>query len=349
MPSAAFGAPPNFGFSALNSLTAADFDDDGKLDIAVELGALATPPSATQFTTVVLSGQGNGAFSKAQESFGLLNAAAADINRDGIPDLVGYSYENGFFVRLGNGDGTFQPDVLIGPEHAGIFNVTDLNRDGTPDIAVVGTTGITSFLNLSAPEPALTVVSAASFAAGPLAPNSFAAAFGEQLSPASSAAFTVVIVRDSTGVTRTAQIYYASPGQVNFLIPAATAPGPATVTVGQVPFGKTFSATVQIVPLAPAIFSGASLQLDSYLVLFGTGFDAAHGSQHHRDDSGNRSGGDLRRCTAHPPRPRSDQSADSAIAHRNRIGNGRHIRCRSNRKADYGNDPVRRRDARTPA
>ncbi len=138
----------------------------------------------------------------------------------------------------------------------------------------MGTTGITSFLNLSAPEPALTVVSAASFAAGPLASNAFAAAFGEHLSPASSSAFTAVAVRDSAGVARTAQIYYASPGQINFLIPAGTAPGAATVTVGQVPFGKTFSATVQIAPLAPAIFS-VSLQLGSYLVLFGTGFDAA--------------------------------------------------------------------------
>jgi len=57
------------------------------------------------------------------------------------------------------------------------------------------------------------VVSAASHQGGVLAPESIASAFGAGLG-------SQVTVTDSGRVTRSATVFYASPEQVNFLIPA---------------------------------------------------------------------------------------------------------------------------------
>jgi uncharacterized protein (TIGR03437 family) len=57
-------------------------------------------------------------------------------------------------------------------------------------------------------------------------------------------------VTDSAKVARTAPLIYVSPSQVNFLVPAGTAAGPATVTLG----GAT-GGTVQVAPVAPGLFA----------------------------------------------------------------------------------------------
>jgi uncharacterized protein (TIGR03437 family) len=182
--------------------------------------------------------------------------------------------------------------------------------------------GVATFLNLLQPFPPLTVVSAASFALGPLAANTVASGFGRNLATTTAAAVapalptnlagTTVIVQDSSGVSRLAQLYFVSPGQVNFLVPSATARGNATITVTSGD-GKSVSTAASIVEFAPALFtvgtaciagayvvrvapdnvqaiqpvfaeqSGqivpAPIDLTSpgqvYLILFGTGFDAA--------------------------------------------------------------------------
>ncbi len=84
---------------------------------------------------------------------------------------------------------------------------------------------------------------------------------------------TTVEVQDSAGTTRGAQIYYASSTQINFVIPAGTAPGPALVTVSEGLFAAHGPASVTIAPIAPALFT--AVQENAYLVLYGTGFDAA--------------------------------------------------------------------------
>jgi len=69
---------------------------------------------------------------------------AGDFNHDGKPDFVtmGGSSETSLFLRLGNGDGTFQPPIEIGA--AGNSLITDmavahLNDDGKLDLIVVST------------------------------------------------------------------------------------------------------------------------------------------------------------------------------------------------------------------
>jgi len=62
----------------------------------------------------------------------------ADVNGDGKPDLVFADSFSGAGVMLGNGDGTFQPEVRFasgGQEVSGVA-VADLNNDGKLDIVV---------------------------------------------------------------------------------------------------------------------------------------------------------------------------------------------------------------------
>jgi uncharacterized protein (TIGR03437 family) len=107
-------------------------------------------------------------------------------------------------------------------------------------------------------------VSTASYALnGPLAPNSMASAFGQGLtdSQASSApplpttlANVAVSVKDSAGTGRQAAMYYAGPTQINYVVPAGTALGAATVTVSK--SGQTVATgTIQVAAVAPGLFA----------------------------------------------------------------------------------------------
>jgi len=112
--------------------------------------------------------------------------------------------------------------------------------------------------------PTLTNVSAASFRAGALAPDSLVTANGPNLAtttevPQSTPLPTVlggtrVTVIDSAGVSRDAALVYVSPTQVNYLMPPGVATGPATVriTAGD---GSSISGTVLIEPVAPGLFA----------------------------------------------------------------------------------------------
>ncbi|MCX6626111.1 MAG: hypothetical protein NTW28_00580, partial [Candidatus Solibacter sp.] len=111
--------------------------------------------------------------------------------------------------------------------------------------------------------PALAMVSAASFLPGQLAAGSIAAAFGTRLStdtqtPPAGQLFlaspgTAVAIQDSAGARWAASLYSVSPGQVNFLVPAAAAPGIATVTA-TAKDGATTSAQLQIAAVSPGVF-----------------------------------------------------------------------------------------------
>ncbi len=117
----------------------------------------------------------------------------------------------------------------------------------------------------STPLGQFTGISAASFAqTGPLAPSGIVAGFGSGLSANTMAATSVplptqldgteVRVRDAGGRERSAGLFFVAPSQINYLIPAGTAAGNATVTVRR-SGGDVAHGTVTIEPVAPGLFS----------------------------------------------------------------------------------------------
>ena len=111
----------------------ADFNGDGKLDIAVvdNIGLVS-----------ILLGNGDGTFqTRTDYSVGASpwgSLAIGDFNEDGHLDIaVANSGSNSVSVLLGNGDGTFQPQI---PANTGSFPqgvvAGDFNREGRLDLAV---------------------------------------------------------------------------------------------------------------------------------------------------------------------------------------------------------------------
>lgn len=106
-------------------------------------------------------------------------------------------------------------------------------------------------------------VSAASFAPA-VAPDSIASVFGIGIAGSTNAAATqplpvtldgvTVKIKDSAGVERSAPLFFISPNQINFLVPAATSLGAAQVTVEL--NGNTLSAgAVNVTAVAPGSFT----------------------------------------------------------------------------------------------
>jgi uncharacterized protein (TIGR03437 family) len=110
----------------------------------------------------------------------------------------------------------------------------DRNRDYGKDLT------LTTPLD-TASVAAVAATSAASFGAGSLAPEAIGALFGTGMASSTVAAEMIplpttlggatVQVVDSAGMTRTAGLFYASPTQINFHVPAGTASGTATINV----------------------------------------------------------------------------------------------------------------------
>jgi len=124
-----FGAPTTLPTAAAQSVTMADFNGDGKMDIAAATGSTVT---------IMLAGAGGtfGAPSTYTSNGDSTYLAVGDFNGDGKLDLAsGNGIEETVTIMLGNGAGGFQAGasypLSLGPEW---LVVTDFNNDGVPDI-----------------------------------------------------------------------------------------------------------------------------------------------------------------------------------------------------------------------
>jgi hypothetical protein len=118
---------------------AADFNRDGKLDLAISAGG---PPSGPGPVTIML-GNGDGTFTPGQSITvntasgpGVAAAIAlADFNGDHLPDIaISDGFAGYTWIYLGNGDGTF---TLADTQQYGGNSVVagDFNADGQQDVA----------------------------------------------------------------------------------------------------------------------------------------------------------------------------------------------------------------------
>jgi FG-GAP-like repeat/FG-GAP repeat len=135
-----------------DSVAVADINNDGKLDVLVA-NQCADAKCAKEGTIGVLLGNGDGTFQAVVNypsgGYWTLSVAVADVNGDGIPDLVAANdcatvcenntgYPGSVGVLLGKGNGTFSPGVSFGSGGYGTRSavVADLNGDGNPDVVV---------------------------------------------------------------------------------------------------------------------------------------------------------------------------------------------------------------------
>jgi len=126
-------APPNTIPipGTVNSLVAADFNNDAKPDLAAGAETVGT-------SIMVLLGDGSGGFAL-QPTLSLASSvksvSACDLDRDGKRDLIATrTLADTLSVLLGHGDGTFEPPADLGVNSRPVFvHVYDLNRDSFCD------------------------------------------------------------------------------------------------------------------------------------------------------------------------------------------------------------------------
>lgn len=121
----------------------ADLDDDGDLDAIVD--------ADNAWVTILLYDEATGYDASTAQTFQFtsIQPIAADVNADGVLDLVGAQFsERALAVAFGNGDGTFGPiaEYPTLEEPAGTV-AFDPDADGDLDIAMVTNEGVEVAVN----------------------------------------------------------------------------------------------------------------------------------------------------------------------------------------------------------
>ncbi len=119
------------------SMAIADLNGDGFPDVLI--------PDTDRGSPVLLLGRGDGTLAAPSvygSNNGFTSLASGDFNHDGKLDLImtgSNSTTSSLSLLLGNGNGQFQPPVNVpAPGPTSMVAVGDFNRDGFPDLAVLG-------------------------------------------------------------------------------------------------------------------------------------------------------------------------------------------------------------------
>jgi len=250
----AFRTPTKVFSGTAPALATGDLNGDGRPD-------LVATSNVNGGTAVVnwLEGNGDGTFhapvaiatSVDQDDAALIQ----DFNGDGHADIVLAHPNTDVTFLAGNGDGTFSAEThLLASGQPAFLAAADLNDDGKPDLVVGGLT-ITVLLNNGI--AAANTVNSASFAPA-VAVGSIATVYGTDLATGVAANNTTVTLQDSTGASQACTLFYVSPKQVNFLIPASAAAGTATLTV-ESGDGTISQGAVALTATAPGIYAANGL------------------------------------------------------------------------------------------
>jgi uncharacterized protein (TIGR03437 family) len=249
-----FQAPVSVFTGSFPAVGIGDINGDGKPD-------LVATSNVNGGTAVVnwLPGTGNGNFlapiaiatSPDQDDAVLVQ----DFNGDGHADIVLAHPNTDVTFFAGNGDGTFSAEThLLAGEQPAFLASADLNGDGKPDL-VVG--GYTVDVLLNKGTPLVHTLNSASFTSA-VAVGSIATVYGTDLATGPAATTTTVTLDDSSGFAQQCTLFYVSPGQVNFLIPASAAAGAAALTV-QSGDGTISQGILTLTTTAPGIYAANGL------------------------------------------------------------------------------------------
>ncbi len=259
-----FGRPTKFdaGVSPTH-LAIGDFNKDGRIDIAM-------PNAAANRVNILLANRVGGLGKPIEVSIGTgvpAGVAVGDVNWDCQTDLVVTTKSGSAVVLLGKGDGSFNlaSSPGVGVESSAAV-IADLNGDAKLDLAIANTNpgNVSVLLNDCLASTNLAVVSSASFSQFRQAPESIVSAFGTGLADRTEVATTLplpttlagatVKIKGIAGPERSAQLFFASPTQINLLIPKEIPGGLATVTITK-GGGTVAQGAVQIDMVAPGLFT----------------------------------------------------------------------------------------------
>ncbi|MBI1765201.1 MAG: hypothetical protein HYR56_27630 [Acidobacteria bacterium] len=246
-----------------NAPTGATTVDFGSQPIGREISdpnANELTATYTSGTVTVQSGQSNPVPTLASVSPNSTTAGNAAFTLA----VTGTNFVNGATVRWNGAD---RPTTFgSATQLTAAIPATDVAAAGTAQVTVFNPApggGVSSAVPFTI--NGLTVsVSAASFARDIVAAEMIVAMFGVDLATdikvgetvplPTTLAGTTVTIRDSAGVQRTAPLFFVSPGQINYLVPAGLAAGTATLTV-TTSNNKVSTGTLNVQAVAPGLFA----------------------------------------------------------------------------------------------